>query len=327
MSQALIFTGQQALDFQVQEHQALAADQVRVRGICSLMSTGTENIVYNRLFEAGSHWDNWVTYPFTPGYSWVGEVTACGQDVQELKLGQRVALRSPHAEEQCVTADQCLPIPDGIDPETAAWFALAKITYSAARAADITIGQNVLIIGGGPIGQMALRWMRNSGAHKIVLVDPLPLRQDIARSGGAHHVIGKKLGDAQQDIMDSFAGLLPDVVIDSTGNAAVFEQALAVCKTRGKVVILGDTGTPTAQHLTKDVITRRLQIIGAHDCHFDNQPPVALFFQMLLDQRINMDGMNTHYFDFHDAASAYQLANEHRDQSMGIIFRYDNSGA
>ena len=247
MAQALIFTGQQALDFQDQAHSNLNPDQVRVRGICSLMSTGTENIVYNRLFEAGSHWDNWVTYPFTPGYSWIGEVTACGDAVTDISPGQRVALRTPHAEEQCVQAQDCLPIPDGIDAETAAWFALAKITYSAARAADISLGQNVLIIGGGPIGQMALRWMRNCGAQKIVLVDPLPLRQQIANTGGAHAVIGKKIGDAQQDIMDSFDGLLPDVVIDSTGNAVVFEQALSVCKTRGKVVILGDTGTPTAQ--------------------------------------------------------------------------------
>ena len=322
MAQALIFTGQQALDFQEQEHQDLGADHVRVRGICSLMSTGTENIVYNRLFEAGSHWDNWVKYPFTPGYSWIGEVVECGADVNNVEVGQRVALRSPHAEEQCVPASDCLAIPEGIDPETAAWFALAKITYSAVRAADITLGQNILIIGGGPIGQMALRWMRNCGAKKIVLVDPLPLRQDIAKQGGAHKVIGKKLGDAQQDIMDSFDGLLPDVVIDSTGNAAVFEQALQVCKTRGKVVILGDTGSPTAQHLTKDVITRRIQIIGAHDCHFENQEPVSLFFQMLNDGRINMDGMNTQHFEFRDAASAYQLANEQRDQSMGIIFRY-----
>jgi hypothetical protein len=40
----------------------------------SLMSTRTENIAFNRLLEAGSHWDRWVKCPFYPGYSAVGVV-------------------------------------------------------------------------------------------------------------------------------------------------------------------------------------------------------------------------------------------------------------
>ena len=58
-------------------------DSVRIN--LSLMSTGTENIVFNRLFDPGTHWDEWVKYPFYPGYTAVGTVESTGADVTGLK--------------------------------------------------------------------------------------------------------------------------------------------------------------------------------------------------------------------------------------------------
>ena len=60
------------------------------------MSTGTENIVFNRLFEPGTHWDRWVKYPFYPGYTSVGIVETLGEGVNSLKTGDRVAFRQGH---------------------------------------------------------------------------------------------------------------------------------------------------------------------------------------------------------------------------------------
>ena len=54
-------------------------------------------------------------------------------------------------------------------------------------------------------------------------------------------------------------------IIDATGNATVLAQLLPIAAMRGRVVILGNTGFPSAQHLTDDVITRALHIVGAHD--------------------------------------------------------------
>lgn len=323
MSQRLAFTGKQQLSFEaIVDSGPLAGDQVRARAICSLMSTGTENIVYNRLFEAGSHWDLWVSYPFYPGYAWIGEVCETGAEVDGIQVGDRVALRAGHAQEHTATAEQCLLLPADLEPEQAIWFALAKICYSGAMAAEYQLGAEVLIIGGGPIGQMTCRWASCAGAGRIVMVEPLPLRQTAARRGGAHAVIGKCLEDAEKEILAAFDGRCPTIVIDGTGNAQVFESCLRICADRGRVVILGDTGTPTAQHLTKDVITRRISVVGAHDCHFDNEPPVKLFWSLLQDGRFSVDGLNTHSFDFKDARQAYTLANTNRSETLGIVFRY-----
>ncbi|NRA38802.1 MAG: zinc-binding alcohol dehydrogenase [Planctomycetes bacterium] len=313
------FTGKQTLCIEESTCSELRAEDVRVRGTCSIMSTGTENIVFNRLFAADTHWDKWVKYPFYPGYGFVGEIIEIGSAVGDRSVGQRVALRAGHASEHVVSQHDAMIIPHGISDEEAVWFALAKITYSGARAADYTIGQKVLIVGGGPIGQLAARWALAAGAGQVCLLDPLPLRQELALTGGVHQVIGKRLDEAFDDIDQALSGK-PDVVIDSTGIAAVFTHCLTACADRGKVIILGDTGAPSEQFLSSDVITRRIQIIGAHDGHFENEPPCQLFWQFVKDGRFSLQDMNTHHFDLSNAQAAYDLANAQRGETMGIIF-------
>src|SRR5688572_27150512 len=106
----IVFTGKQSAELQPLQVETPGAGEVLVRTECSLMSTGTENIVFNREFDEGTHWDNWVKYPFFPGYSAVGTVEAAGPEAG-LALGQRVALRSSHRSHHIASAAKCLPIP------------------------------------------------------------------------------------------------------------------------------------------------------------------------------------------------------------------------
>lgn len=323
MPRKLVFTGQRKLEFHEIEPTTLAPEQLRARAVCSLMSTGTENIVFNRLFDPGTHWDQWVKYPFAPGYSWIGEITEIGAAVSQYRIGQKIALRRGHAEEHIVDDySRCIAIPEGLSTDEAAWFALAKIAYTGAMGGEIRLGSQVLIIGGGPIGQMALRWARVCGAHRSVLVDPLPLRQEMAMRGGANAVIGERIDDVIDRMPDYFSGELPDIVIDTTGVAAVFEHAIACCRARGTVVVLGDTGSPVSQHLTSRVIVHGIRIVGSHDGLYPTPPPVKLFFDLASDGRFDVREMITHRYAFEDAAAAYGIANTDRASTMGILFEY-----
>ena len=145
------FTGKQALCLESFSDTTLQPDEVRVKGLCSMMSTGTENIVYNRLFESGTSWDGWVKYPFYPGYSFIGEVAEVGKDVQLLSVGERVAARAGHASSQVIRVDQLMKVPGGISSEVAAWFALSKITYVGASVAHYVLGDDEVDGTGGNI--------------------------------------------------------------------------------------------------------------------------------------------------------------------------------
>ncbi len=323
MSKHVVFTGKNECVVTERADQALPPGSVRIRTLNSLVSTGTETIVLGRKFAPGTHWDTWIQYPFFPGYAVVGEVVEAGAEVEDLKQGMRVVSRQGHGSEHVVAQADCYPVPGPIDQAQAVWFALAKIAFMGVKAGRVGLGSRVLIIGGGPIGQMALRWCKAAGAERIVLVDLLEERLELARKGGATGTVAKPVDQAEEEIQAACGGQ-PPIVIDSTGNAAVFASALGIAAPRGTVVVLGDTGTPADQHLTGDVIMKGLTVVGAHDGHCDQEWTerriVGLFFALLESGRISMKGMNTHTFKPEDAAKAYRTAETERARTMGLLF-------
>lgn len=320
-AQRIAFTGKQQVQLEAFDLPEPKVGEVRVRTHFSLMSTGTENIVFNRLFDPGTHWDNWVKYPFFPGYCSVGTVETAGK---KWKVGDRVAFRVGHRSHGVVAEDACHAVPDGLPLEQAVWFALAKIAFHGARAADYSLGDSVLVIGAGPIGQMSIRWAKAAGAASIAVVDAVPDRMGMAQAGGATATLTLPIDQAKEAVLGANGGALPRVVIDSTGNAKVFAAALGLAERFGRVVVLGDTGQPGDQKLTSDVITRGLTVVGAHDGHntpeWNESTIVPLFFSLAVTGRFSLEGLTTHRFQPAQCAEAYETANRDRAKTMGILF-------
>jgi threonine dehydrogenase-like Zn-dependent dehydrogenase len=288
------------------------------------MSTGTELTVFNGAFEAGTHWENYARFPFRPGYSAVGEVVARGDGVLDLNVGDRVAFRAPHASYHVRTVAKCTVVRDELDLADAVWFALAKIAYVGARAACHGLGDSVVVIGAGPVGQMSIRWASAGGARAIVAVARSAGRLELARRGGATAVAQADVTTAAEAVMEPLGGEPPDIVIDTTGNPEVLPAALRLVRDRGRVVVLGDTGTPSKQHLTSDLVVRGVEIVGAHDSHSPAGDAERLinefFFDLVSRGRINLAGLNSHTLPPTECVAAYQLARERRSDTIGILF-------
>jgi 2-desacetyl-2-hydroxyethyl bacteriochlorophyllide A dehydrogenase len=323
-AQRLVFQAKQQVTLESFDPGIPGENQVLIRTHLSLMSTGTENIVFNRLFDPGSHWDNWVKYPFYPGYSSVGIIEEVGEGVGHLQKGQRVAFRVGHRSHALESAANCVPVPDGIPFEQAVWFALAKITFHGAFVARYALGDSVLIVGAGPIGQMSIRWARAAGCASVIAVDTAAHRLPLAEAGGATALVTFPISEARDAVLAAGNGKLPRVVIDSTGNATVFAAALGLAADRGTVVIMGDTGSPTKQALTSDVISRGLTVVGAHDGHstpeWNGATISQLFFNLVASGRFPMSGLTSHTFTPEQATEAYVTANRDRASTMGLIF-------
>ena len=321
----IVFVGKGQVEIIENDLAPLGENQVLVRTEVSLMSTGTENICFNRLFSPGSHFDKWVQYPHAPGYSTVGIIEALGSNVQTAKVGDRVGHRRGHASHHVLDEDGIYPVPDGVPADIAAWFALAHITHNGARCIRYQIGDKVAIVGAGPIGQMSLRWAVASGIDQAIVIDSQESRLQLARKGGSTYTVAAPIADARK-LIEAKLGGAPDIVVDATGHPQVFEAVLSIVKNQGKVLLIGDTGTPAEQRLTPDVVTRALTIQGAHDTtvfhDIDRQGVAQLFFHLVSSGRFPMEGMNTHYFAPEEAKQAYGVANESRDQTMGILFQW-----
>lgn len=322
-SHQIVFTGKRLVSLRQVELAEPKATEVLVDIRCSLMSTGTENIAFNCDFELGSDWDQYVKYPFQPGYAAVGVVRSVGEGVAKVNVGDRVAIRVGHASSAVVPETQCHKIPDNLSYDDALWFALAKITFLGVRAARLQLGDHLAVIGAGPIGQMTLRWARNAGPGLISAIEMAETRRAAAEAGGADvvhigtaDVICKEYHDRKKP--------LPRVVIDTTGNHHVFASALGLAAKYGTVVLLGVSGHPEKQTLTSDVIRKGLTIVGVHDSQTPPEWPqeaiIQLFFSLAAAGRFPLEGLISHRFAAEDCVAAYRLSNTDRASTMGIVF-------
>lgn len=322
MAQRIVFTGKNAVQCEAFEPEIVTEGKALVQVDYSLISTGTETIVLNRRFSPGTPWDDWVKYPFYPGYCCVGSVVQSSDTTYATDT--RVILRYPHASQHTCDISQLLTVPDTVPAQTAVWFALAKIAAQGIKAAQLRFGDSVCIIGAGPIGQMVTRWAFACGARNIVVCDTAPARLEIATKGGASTVFRAAADQIAADLPGACGGKLPRIVFDTTGHAAVFPAVLKLCDMFGTVVLLGDTGYPEKQHLTGDVLGRGLTIRGAHDSHTDSEWTerviADLWFTMLASGRFKTDGLNTHVFHGADCRKAYDLVDTSRDSTMGVLF-------
>jgi 2-desacetyl-2-hydroxyethyl bacteriochlorophyllide A dehydrogenase len=305
-------------------------EEIRVRTLYSLMSIGTENIILNQKYDPGTHFAKIFSFPqLKTGVQAVAEVETTGSDVSEFEAGDHIYMRMAHGSHQVMAAKDCSHIPGGIDLKQACWAGLAKTAYRAAWAGRFEPGQHILVIGAGPVGQMTIRWASNSGADSVAVVDLSPIRLDHAKRGGATHTFNADIADCLDDIQVINAGAGPSIVVDVTGSAAVFQHALAAAAQFGKVILLGDTGYPSQQCLSSDVMTKGLTIQATHDSHdrdgWTQRRIDELFFGQVLSGEFDLSGLITHEFLPGDCVQAYALANQQREQVMGILFDWSDS--
>jgi 2-desacetyl-2-hydroxyethyl bacteriochlorophyllide A dehydrogenase len=326
----VFFTAKEKAELQTVPVKALGPNDVLVRTTWTLISTGTETICYGARFAPGTLWDNWVKYPFATGYSQVGIVEAVGSAVTRHKAGDRVCSIHTHAHHIAADERTFYPVINGITDRDAAWFTLSYIVQNGVRRASHELGDDVAIIGLGPLGQLASQFVRVLGARRVIAIDPDASRLEMARKYGATHTLNVGVEKALPEILKITGERLCDMVYDMTGNDKVFAEAQQMLRRQGKLVLIGDTGSPANQHLTSAVIGRSLQIVAAHGtitppidtewAHWTRENMIQLFFEYLRDGRMNVSGLNTHVFAPAECQTAYQKLLHDRAGTMGCHF-------
>jgi 2-desacetyl-2-hydroxyethyl bacteriochlorophyllide A dehydrogenase len=328
----IIFPEKNRVEVREEEIPSLGDGQILVETRKSLISTGTECTCLKGDFAPGTVWDDWVQYPFAPGYCVAGRVLETAGDVTQFQSGDRVALRTPHRQYHVCRASKAFHIPDGVSDEEAVWFTMACSAQNGVRRAAHELGDVSVVIGLGLLGQLVVQYLRCSGAREVIAVDTSEKRLEMAAAHGATHTLALPVAEAAGEVERITRGRLADVVYDITGHPAVFAPALGLARTFGKLVLLGDAGTPSLQHLTHDVLSRSLQIIGAHamnapsiaDKHqwWTNEHMTELFFAYLRRGQMRVSDLITHRYPPQQAPDAYDMLLTERTGAMGVILEW-----
>ena len=325
MPKRIIFPEKDRVSFEDFELPEIRPGQVRVRTYYSLVSIGTETIILGRKYDADTHFARIFSFPqLKTGVQALGQVEQVAHGVEEFRAGDVIYMRQAHGSHQVLPASACSPVPSGIDLKSACWAGLAKTAFRAAWAGRFGPGKHILVIGAGPVGQMALRWASAAGAQTIAVVDLSGNRLEHAERGGATLTFEGRIADCMDGIQALDEGNGPSIVVDATGNPAVFQSALAAAGKYARVILLGDTGYPSRQCLSSEAMTKGLTIQATHDSHdrdgWTQRRIDGLFFDLVKRDKFNLSGLITHEFPPQDCREAYALASDHRHDAMGILF-------
>lgn len=284
--------GAQDLRLDVQAPEALGATQVRVAikavGICG------SDLHYYRHGRVG---DFVIREPLTPGHEASGQVLEVGAAVTAVKPGDRVALdpartcgvcrycrqgdsnhceavhffgsasRYPHMQgamrEQVVVQDaQCLPVPDSLSFELAAFGEPLAVALHAVRSAGSLLGKSVMVVGAGPIGALILMAARLAGASRVTVVDIVDETLATCARVGATRTINAATDPGAIDALAAGKGTV-DVCFEASGNYAGLANCIRVTRPRGVIVTVGTLNGSSEQCPFNQIMVKSLSVIGS----------------------------------------------------------------
>lgn len=226
--------------------------------------------------------------PLVMGHEAVGTIAAVGVGVDVARVGERVVLRP------ILACGECEPCREGrpnlcrtgrlVGRELTGAFAerfavperaavgfpedmpadLATLTEPLANAVHVTArsvreGDDVLVIGAGPIGALMARMALERGARRAFITDPIASRLQIARAQGATSLTGD---DPEAALGEATGGRGVDVVIDAAGFEATWALGLRAVRPGGRFEAVG-LGTPGARIDFFAVAGKEIRVTGS----------------------------------------------------------------
>jgi predicted dehydrogenase len=279
--------------------------------------------------------------PMPLGYSSAGVVLECGRGVQEFKPGDRVATAGPHAGVIAIGRNLCAAVPDTVTLPQAAYTSVATIGLEGVRLARVTIGERVLVIGLGLIGQICVALLRAQGC-RVFGVDIDPTRLALAQQFGAD---ATGIGSPSTDVKAFSDGHGVDAVIitAATPSNEPIEFAAEVCRVRARIVLVGVVGLqlPRAPFFQKELEFTVSSSLGPgrSDPSYEEkgidypfgqvrwtaQRNMSAVLDVMAAGRLPVDLLTTHRLPIERAAEAYDLITERKESFLGVLITYPDS--
>ena len=182
-------------------------------------------------------------FPFSPGGEAAGVISAVGEKVSHLKVGDRVMALTGWgscAEQIAVPAYNILPMPDAMDFTTAAAFSMTYGTaiHALKQRGALQAGETLLVLGAsGGVGLAAIEIGKAMGARVIAAASSAE-KLEVARQAGADELINYQDEDVRERLKTLTKGQGVDVVIDPVGGD-LFETVFRSIAWNGRMLVIG----------------------------------------------------------------------------------------
>lgn len=264
---ALVYYGPRNVKLETRDIPTPKPDEVLIKtravSIC-----GSDLGAY-RLSEVSDRW----APPIVLGHEFSGEIAAVGENVDNLKVGQRVSANPILYCGECyyckrgminlccnrhslgtsiggsaadgalqeyftVRQEAVIPLDDRVTYEQGALLEPLAVCYNAARNGSFGEGERVAIIGAGPIGLMIVKFLKAQGAGTIIVSDIVDGRLNFATKYGADAVINARNESVPDKVLELTEGIGVDRVIIAGGSPTVIDDSLKMVRNGGKIVLV-----------------------------------------------------------------------------------------
>jgi predicted dehydrogenase len=279
--------------------------------------------------------------PMPLGYSTAGVVLECGRGVSELKPGDRVATAGPHAGVIAIGKNLCARIPENVTFEQAAYTSVATIGLEGVRLTKVTLGERVLVIGLGLIGQICVALLKAQGC-RVFGADVDPSKLELARQFGADEVATGAPGEAIKRFGGG-VGVDAVVITAATSSNGPIELAADVCRPKGRIVLVGVVGLnlprpPFFQKELEFTVSGSLGP-GRWDPTYEEkgvdypighvrwtaQRNMEAILDLVSAGKLPVERLTSHRFPVERAAEAYDLITGGKGAFLGVVLQYSEA--
>lgn len=279
------------------------------------------------------------------GYSCSGIVIQVGEDITDIRPGDRVACAGAgianHAEIVLVPRNLTVKVPDGCSLQDAASMTLGAIAMQGVRRADLRLGEVVAVIGLGLLGQITVQLLKAAGC-KVIGVDLSERRVSLAKHLGADAAFCP----TEVNIINEIRHMTGDHGVDatiitaaSTGNALV-QQAMEITRKKGRVVIVGAVGLGLNRspfyEKEIDFLISCSYGPGRYDDQYEKKGadyPFAYvrwtenrnmqeYLHLVTDGKVQLSQILEREYELSDVSKAYEELQSGTEKPLGVLLRY-----
>lgn len=291
---------------------------------------------------------------FTPGHEWTGTVVGLGDTVDEVALGDRVAIHVHHGCGRCLNCltgsyTACLnygnvakghrasgltvaggfagyavqhvsavhPLPASLSWEDAILATTAgTAVYGLDRLGRMVAGDTVVVIGPGPVGLMAVQAVKALGARTVVLVGTREHRLRLGTELGADLLVNVTEGDPVAAVEEFTGGRGADLVIEASGHLEMPDQALRMARRGGSVLYLAFYKGP----VTFDLTLANLSEVQLVTSRGEGRAAVRRALGMAARGLIRGGELVTHRYSLEDVQLGFDALRDRTHDPVKVVF-------
>jgi len=266
-------------------------------------------------------------FPFTPGGEAAGVVSALGEGVTDVAIGDRVLVTTPIGAfaEKCVAqANMIMPMPDNMTFEQAAGFTTTYATsyYALKNQAKIQPGETIAVLGAaGGVGVTAIEIAKAMGA-KVIACASTEEKLDFACRIGADERLNYTKQPLKETLKELTGGKGVDVVYDPVGGE-FSEQALRATAWDGRFLVIGFAAGDIPRIPLNLALLKGVHIIGVFWGGWYARDPIAVqnnnkeLLQMVTEEKLKP--LITETYSLDQYVDAFDCLTERRAKGKVIL--------